>query len=161
MEVPPRHPLQDSPVKVFMDLEVEIRPFADGTAMRLLAGLPQATFRPEKVKVTELTGKPAIALNGRYVQLDEFPEFFLCRDYKDEVLGERYYCSQSHTVQVGDLLSFQLFNQTKELCKFKIRVEGTAIGTQPGRVGYFQLWIPEAEVTATLADMVMKKLDEA
>lgn len=151
---------QPNPVRVFMDYEVEIRPFGEGTASRLLSGFPQGTFRPEKVKVTDIVGKPTIALSGRYVQLDEFPEFFLCRDHKDEILGERYHCVQSHTVQVGELLTFQLYNQTKELCKFKFRVEGTSFG-RPGRIGYFQLWIPEDEAAAILADMVKAKLEQS
>lgn len=168
MEVPHR-PLEEKPVKAFMDLEVELSPFERREnpekpyyhSTRLLVGMPQGLFRPERIKVTELKGKPAIVLNGRYIQLDEFPEIGLCRDRKDEVEGERYYCSQSHTVMVGDLLTFMLVNGTPDECKFKIRVEGTTIGTRPGRLGYFSLWFPEEEIVKRLAEMLEKKLKES
>lgn len=169
MEVLSR-PLEEKPVKAFMDFEVEIGPFERRDAnpdapyyrsTRLLAGMPQGVFRPERVKVTELKGKPVICLNGRYVELEEFPEFGLCRDMKDEVLGERYFCSQSHTVQVGELLTFMLINNTSETCKFKIRVDGTTIGTRPGRIGFFELWIPEEEAVKRLADLVKKAIENS
>lgn len=152
---------QPSPVRVFMDYTVEIPVLTEGPITRLLSGFPQGLFRPDRIKVSELEGRPVVCLNGRYVQLDEYQDFFLCREQEEEVLGERYYCSQSHTVQPGELLTFMFVNQTKEKCRFKIRVEGTSVGGSPGRIGYFNLWIPEDEITKTLTDMVKKRLESS